>query len=149
MTEVLFYHLQSQPLEAVLPGLLERCVERGWRAVVQTSSEERAEALDAHLWTYRDDSFLPHGLPSGDFVRRQPILLTTDEGNANGAHVRFLVDGAAPGVIDPYERVVLVFDGTDNESVQAARGWWKEVRDGGHKATYWQQGANGRWEEKG
>ena len=115
MTEVLFYHLQNQPLEAVLPGLLERCLERGWRAVVQTNSEERAEALDAYLWTYRDDSFLPHGLPGGEFARRQPILLTSDDGNANEAEVRFLVDGAPLGEVDPYRRVVLIFDGNDPE----------------------------------
>ena len=61
MTEMLFYHLQRQPLERVLPTLLERSLERGWRVVVQAPSEERVDALDAHLWTYRDDSFLPHG----------------------------------------------------------------------------------------
>lgn len=149
MSEVLFYHLQNQPLEAVLPGLLERCLERGWRAVVQTSSRERAEALDAHLWTYRDDSFLPHGLPAGEFAAREPILLTSDGGNANGAEVRFLVDSAPLGEVDPYRRVVVLFDGNDPESVEAARGWWRQVRDNGHKATYWQQDENGRWREKG
>ena len=60
MTEVLFYHLQDMSLENVLPPLLEKSLERGWRVVVQSTSEERADALDAHLWTYRDDSFLPH-----------------------------------------------------------------------------------------
>jgi DNA polymerase III subunit chi len=39
----------------VLPELLEKCLERQWRAVVQLGSDERRDALDAHLWTYRDD----------------------------------------------------------------------------------------------
>ncbi|MFZ0116056.1 MAG: DNA polymerase III subunit chi, partial [Xanthobacteraceae bacterium] len=52
MTEVLFYHLQEQPIEKVLPNLLERSLERGWRVVVQASSEDRVDALDAHLWTF-------------------------------------------------------------------------------------------------
>ncbi len=60
MTEVLFYHLQNITVENVLPPLLEKSLERGWRVVVQSTSPERADALDAHLWTYRDDSFLPH-----------------------------------------------------------------------------------------
>jgi DNA polymerase-3 subunit chi len=51
MTEVLFYHLQDMLLENVLPPLLEKSLERGWRVVVQSTSEERADALDAHLWT--------------------------------------------------------------------------------------------------
>ena len=93
MTEVLFYHLQRQPLERVLPQLLERSVERGWRVVVQAASEERVDALDAHLWTYRDDSFLPHGTAGAGEAAAQPILLTTAEHNPNGATVRFLLDG--------------------------------------------------------
>ncbi|KFL26848.1 DNA polymerase III subunit chi, partial [Devosia sp. 17-2-E-8] len=31
MPDVLFYHLENQPLEKVLPLLLEKTVERGWR----------------------------------------------------------------------------------------------------------------------
>ena len=132
----------------MLPGLLERSLARGWRAVVQTASDERAEALDAHLWTYADDSFLPHGLAVGDSADRQPILLTTGEDNQNRANVRFLVDGVGPGEVAGYERVVIMFDGNDDEAVSAARGWWKRVKGDGHEATYWQQNPAGRWEEK-
>src|SRR5262249_29143533 len=89
MTELLFYHLHRQPLEKVLPTLLEKSLERGWRVVVQAASPERVEALDAHLWTYSDDSFLPHGTTGEPQAPEQPILLTADSGNPNGANVRF------------------------------------------------------------
>src|SRR5438105_15692000 len=94
MTELLIYQLQRQPLERVLPALIERSLERGWRVVVQASSEERVEALDAQLWTFRDDSFLPHGSWREAEAREQPILLTIHDDNPNGAAVRFLVDRA-------------------------------------------------------
>ena len=149
MAEILFYHLQRRPLEDVLPGLLERCLERGWRATVQTGSQERAEALDAHLWTYRDDAFLPHGLAGGDAAAEQPVLLTSDTSNTNGAEVRFFVDGAPLGTLDGYRRIAILFDGNDPAAIDAARNWWKQFREDGHDATYWQQNANGRWEEKG
>jgi len=77
MTEVLFYHLQDMTLESVLPPLLEKSLERGWRVVVQSTSQERADALDAHLWTYRDDSFLPHATWRAGDAADQPILLAT------------------------------------------------------------------------
>ena len=93
MTEVLFYHLQRQPLEKVLPTLLERSLERGWRVVVQAASDERIDALDAQLWTYRDDAFLPHGTTREAEAAMQPVLLTTSDGNANRANVRFLIVG--------------------------------------------------------
>ena len=95
MTDMLFYHLQHQPLEKVLPTLLEKSLERGWRVAVQVASEERIEALDAHLWTYRDDSFLPHGTWRDPTVSEQPVVLTINDDNPNRANVRFLLDGAA------------------------------------------------------
>jgi DNA polymerase-3 subunit chi len=148
MTEVLFYHMQRQPLESVLPGLLEKCVERGWRVVVQFGSEERRDAIDAHLWTYRDDGFLPHGTQKDGFPDRQPIWLTAGEENPNAATVRFFADGAKADDYAAYERIVLLFDGNDADAVDAARDEWKRVKSGGHDATYWQQSDGGRWEKK-
>ncbi|MGB7657262.1 MAG: DNA polymerase III subunit chi, partial [Pseudolabrys sp.] len=115
MTEILFYQLQGQKLESVLPALLEKSLERGWKVVVQGSTEERIEALDAHLWTYRDDGFLPHGTWRESEAAQQPVLLTPNDGNPNGATVRFLIDRAPlPVDVERYQRIVMVFDGEDD-----------------------------------
>ena len=155
MTEVLFYHLQDMTLESVLPPLLEKSLERGWRVVVQSTSQERAEALDAHLWTYRDDSFLPHATwPAGDGNRAgdaqdQPIVLAVEEGNPNRANVRFLIDSAAlPADTDAYDRVVLVFNGEDGEALAAARNAWIDCKTRGFEVTYWQADERGRWQRR-
>jgi DNA polymerase-3 subunit chi len=149
MTEILFYHLQRQPLERVLPTLLEKSLERGWRVVVQAASEERAEALDAHLWTFRDDSFLPHGTWREAQAPEQPILITVNDDNPNAAQVRFLLEGApVPADAAAYERVVLVFDGDDAEALEAARARWSEAKQNGFDVTYWQTDERGRWQRK-
>ncbi len=147
-TEVLFYHLERQPLERVLPSLLQRTLERGWRAVVQVGSTERLEALDAHLWTYAEDSFLPHGTAKESAPDRQPILLTVGEENDNGAGVRFLLDGADMEAYAGYTRIVVIFDGRDGDALAAARAQWQRVRAQGCKAAYWRQSDAGRWEQK-
>jgi DNA polymerase-3 subunit chi len=149
MTEVLFYHLQHQPLERVLPTLLEKSIERGWRVVVQGSSEERIEALDAHLWTYREDGFLPHGTWRESEPQSQPILLTVGDHNPNDASVRFLVDGAAlPSDTAAYQRIVLLFDGDDPDALAAARSQWSAAKASGCAVTYWQPDEQGRWQRK-
>jgi DNA polymerase-3 subunit chi len=148
MTEVLFYHLTESTLEDALPPLVEKSLERGWKAVVQTGSEERRTALDQHLWTYREDSFLAHGLDHEPHAAEQPVLLTTGQGTANGARIRFLVDGAIPPDLSPYERAVFMFDGHDEGQVEQARAHWKTVKAAGHQATYWQQTPERRWERK-
>lgn len=148
MTEVLFYHLERVPLERVLPELLERTLQRGWHAVVQAASEERVDALDSLLWTYRDASFLPHGTAKEGRPERQPVFLTTGETNPNGAQVRFFVDGADADELGTYERAVHLFDGRDADAVQRAREQWSAAKAAGHDVTYWQQGEAGRWEKK-
>ena len=149
MTEILFYHLQGQKLENVLPGLLEKSLNRGWKVVVQGSTEERIEALDAHLWTYREDGFLPHGTWREPEAAQQPVLLTKNDGNPNGASVRFLIEGAPiPSDIERYQRIVLLFDGQDEEAAAAARAHWSDAKAKGLKATYWQADEQGRWSEK-
>jgi DNA polymerase-3 subunit chi len=150
MTEILFYHLQRQPLERVLPTLIEKSLERGWRVVVQAAAEERIEALDAHLWTFRDDSFLPHGTWREAIVSEQPVVLTIHDDNPNGAAVRFLIDGVpVPADAAAYQRIVLIFDGEDPEAVATARERWSEGRAQGFDVTYWQTDEQGRWQRMG
>ena len=149
MTEIRFYHLHDQRLERVLPQLLEISLQRGWRVVVQAASDERVEALDAHLWTYRDDSFLPHGAARNADAAGQPIALTADDSNPNDATVRFLIDGAPiPSDAARYERVVLIFDGNDEDAVALARERWTQTKAQAFDASYWQPDASGRWVQK-
>lgn len=148
MTEILFYHLTETKLADALPPLLEKSLDRGWRVAVQVSDEAARDALDAHLWSFRDDSFLPHGRDDADFTEEQPILLTVGEGNANAATVRFCVDGVKAPDPSAYERLVLMFDGHDQRQLETARAEWKRLKGEGHQLTYWQQTAEGRWEKK-
>jgi DNA polymerase III subunit chi len=154
VTEIWFYHLQSQSLERVLPTLIEKSLEKGWRVALQARSEERLEALDSWLWTFSDESFLAHGRAGDGEPNLQPVYLTTGIENPNGAALRLLVEGAKIGPalinesVENYVRVVALFDGNNAEELSHARAQWKEVRELGFAPTYWQQSANGRWEMK-
>jgi len=147
-TEVLFYHLERTSLERVLPNLVEKSLERGWRAVIQAASRERVEALDSALWTYRDDSFIPHGSDADEHASLYPVVLTDDDFNPNDAQIRFFVDGADAGDLSEYERAVYLFDGRDEAAVALARRQWQSAKAAGHDVTYWQQNDGGKWERK-
>jgi DNA polymerase III subunit chi len=149
MTEVLFYHLQDMTVENVLPPLLEKSIERGWRVVVQSTSQERTEALDAHLWTYREDSFLPHAIWRVADAEDHPIILAIESDNPNRANVRFLVDNAPlPTDSETYDRVVLLFNGDDADALAAARQSWTDCKARGFEVTYWQADDRGRWQKR-
>lgn len=146
MAELWFYHLERSELERALPPLLEKCLQRGWRALVRGGSQERIEQLDEALWTYRDESFLPHAR-EGD-PKRQPVWLTTEGGNPNGAQALFLIDGAEPGDLGAFERACLVFDGRDQAALETARSRWKQAKEQGAVASYWKESAAGKWEKQ-
>jgi DNA polymerase-3 subunit chi len=148
MTEVRFYHLQRTTLEAALPQMLEKVLERGQRAVVILGSEQRVEALAGHLWTYRENSFLPHGTPRDGRPEHQPIWLTDQDENPNGAQLLFLGDGARSQRVGDYETCIELFDGNDEAAVAAARQRWNECKAAGCTLVYYQQNERGRWEEK-
>lgn len=148
MAEVLFYHLVQGSVEKVLPPLLEKSLERGWRVTIESPDEARLTSLDAYLWSYKDASFLPHGLSREKHASEQPILLASTSENHNQAQVRFLIDGAEPENVSDYLRLVLIFDGRDEAALASARLNWKRIKEKGHEVTYWQQNARGGWEKK-
>jgi len=149
MTEVLFYHLTQTGAEQALPGLLERSLERGWKVTIQTETEAQVDDLDKRLWTYRDDSFLPHAKQQGaaGSPDDHPIWLTVGTDNPNNANIRFVLGAAVPAGIEGYERVIYMFDGHDEDAVSAVRERWKIEKKAGHDLTYWQQDGEGRWQK--
>lgn len=148
LTDVAFYHLQSAPLEAALPKLLEKTLAAGKRAVVVAGSAERVEALVATLWTYDSASWLPHGSAADGYAADQPIWLTVGDDVPNGASFLFLVDGADSARVGDFERSFDLFDGKDDAAVAAARSRWRARKAEGHTVTYWQQTDRGGWERK-
>jgi DNA polymerase-3 subunit chi len=149
MAEVWFYHLERTALEQALPELLEKTLARGWSAQVRCRTAERAAVLDGALWTYREDSFLPHGLESEPDADRQPVVLGTGEGNPNAAQALFLIDDAEPGSLDGFARTVVFIDGRDPAAVAAGRSRWTSLKAAGASLSYWQQKPEGGWEKRG
>jgi DNA polymerase-3 subunit chi len=147
--EVWFYHLERTGLDQALPELLDKTLARGWRALVRATGADRLEHLDGWLWSWREDSFLPHGLASEPLAERQPVLLTTGADNPNGAQVLVLIDGAEPGDLGPYTRCLVLFDGKDEAQLGLARRQWSALKAAGAALSYWKQSGEGRWEKSG
>ena len=147
MPEIRFYHLERTALDAALPNLLERCLERDWHAVVLAGSPERVEALNGQLWTYNDRAFLPHGSEKDGYAEHQPVWLTARDENPNGAKVLFLLDGMTSENLGLFELVCTLFDGRDSMAVESARQSWRAYREDGFDVTYWRQTESG-WEQQ-
>ncbi len=130
-------HLERTGLDQALPELLEKTLLAGLEG---GGPHPRAAAAsttwDGWLWSYRDDSFLPHAPADEPGAARQPILLTLGQDNLNAADALFLVDGADPGELAGYARCVVLFDGADAAQLAVARAQWSAVKAKGHPVSY-------------
>ena len=131
----------------MLPVLVEKTLARGWRALLRFSTPERLETIDSALWTYRDESFLPHGSARDGHADRQPVFLTLDDANPNGAAVLFLLEAAEEREPERFSRVIRLFDGADEEAKALARTEWKRAKAAGFEVSYWRQDASGAWKK--
>lgn len=145
--EIWFYHLERSTLDQVLPGLLEKTRDRGWKALVRAADSRLLDDIDERLWTYRDDSFLAHGRATEAEASRQPIVLTESTENPNAAQALFIVDSAELGDTKGFDRCFIIFDGRDETALSGARVRWKTLKDQGANLAYWKQSPEGRWEK--
>ena len=145
--EYWFYHLEASTLEGVLPGLLEKTLAKGWRALVKLP-EDKLEQLDTFLWSFRDDAFLPHGREDEPQAELQPILLSATTESAKSFDAVFLLDGASIEDMDGVSRAMVMINGRAAEDVKRERSRWKTLKETGASLAYYQQNARGGWEKK-
>jgi len=142
-----FYHLEHASVEAVLPILLEKTREKGWTALVKMSDERLAE-MDQYLWTYRDDSFLPHGRDDEPMSARQPIILSSAAETSDGSECVFLLDQTDIELSSATQRCIVIIEGQSADSVTFERSRWKRLSETDVKLSYWQQNDRGEWQKK-
>jgi len=144
-----FYHLTQRPLVETLSMLLEKSLANGWRVALRGTDREGLAALDQALWTFSEDSFLPHGLAGGPQDAHQPVLLTLEDSAPNKPDCVMAVHGAevSASEVAAMQRVCVLFDGHDPVALDQARGQWKRLKTEGASAQYWSE-ESGRWEMK-
>lgn len=150
-TQWYFYHLERTSLEQAAGALLEKCLQHDKRVLAVSDRVERRASLDQALWTYRDESFLPHGRDEAEGLdpAAQPVLISHNMANQNGAHFCLLMDGADPGLEVDFERCMVMFDGADQATRQIARIQYKKAKELGAVVRYFQQTPSNGWKEAG
>jgi DNA polymerase-3 subunit chi len=143
--QVDFYHLAAVPLERVLPRIAERLLGDGQRLLVVAGEEALAARIDADLWTYAPDAFLPHGRAGAEGEADQPLLISAATNPANGARNIAIVDGMWRDEALGFDRAFYLFDAG---TIDGARAAWRTL---GMREDivrrYWKQDEDGRWRE--
>ena len=143
--QVDFYHLEAVPLERVLPRIAERLVGDGQRLLVIAADDALAARLDADLWTYAADAFLPHGRAGAEGAADQPVLIAAIADPVNGARNVAIADGVWRDEALGFDRAFYLFDAA---TIADARAAWRALGLREDIARrYWKQDEDGRWRE--
>lgn len=135
-----FYQLERAPVEAVLPRIAERVLGDGGRLLVVTGDAAQAVLLDEWLWSWKPESFLPHGRAGAGAETLQPVLISGDCTGLNGARNIALADGVWREEALGFDRAFVFFG---PERIEAARTAWRAL--GAVERRFWKQDEAGRW----
>lgn len=143
-----FYHLQKSTLDEALPLLVSKAYQTGKHIKIKIGNEVQVSFLSTLLWTFDEESFLPHGTKKDEAPELQPIYLSSEDDLPNGAKILFVVDGAdiSLDIIEKYERVLYIFNGQSENELIKARNMWKMFQQNGSECHYWKQNELGKWE---
>ncbi len=147
MTDIRFYHLNTRTLDQALPEIVQKALSVGHKIVVRAPDDKEVERLNNLLWTFRPDSFIPHGSAKDGSPDHQPVWLSAGNDNPNNANVLILTGGLQDDALEGYTLACDIFDGRNEDNVLSARQRWKAYKNSGHALTYWQQTEKG-WEQK-
>lgn len=132
MTEVLFVEVTATRLEFRVCELAEGIYAQGERLQILAPDSGQASRLDDFLWTFRPDSFIPHGLlePAGDNPTL-PIVITTREEQVPGIRRLLMLEFASPEFLRSFAEAIhlVVVDNRDRR--EASRRYWVQLREAG------------------
>ena len=83
------------------------------RVLVAVPSHEAAIYIDQLLWKLPEESFLPHSI--GNFPTQEPIAITTEKTNINGAEVVFNLTPGLCSQVELFKTVYELYDLTSKE----------------------------------
>lgn len=123
MVRVDFYILPASDPDApqrFACRLAEKAWEKGHRVFIHTTTPLLAQQMDELLWTYRQDSFLPHGLyTEGEEEAVLPVLVGAEVVPTGTLDVLINLAATVPSWFDRCNRVAEVVGGTEEARTSA------------------------------
>ncbi|MDR3477777.1 MAG: DNA polymerase III subunit chi [Gammaproteobacteria bacterium] len=111
--------------------LIEKAYKNRHRVYVNTDNEQEAKQLDELLWTYRDDSFLPHNLYGEGPEPAPPIQIGYQTTPEKHRDILLNLSKTIPEFYQQFARVLEIVS-NDADIQNAARENYRQYRTQGH-----------------
>ena len=132
MTRIDFYQISGDEC-AFACRLIDQVYRKGHQIYVHTSTEEQARTLDEQLWTFKEETFVPHSLHSE--ALDVPIKIGFDHEPEEHQDVMINLSGQIPHFFSRFDRVAEVVP-VDQNSRQAARENYAYYKERGYVLNY-------------
>ena len=137
MTEVIFVEVTASRMEMQACEIAERIYAEGDRLLIVAIDEEQAARLDDLLWTYKPDTFVPHGLwKSMDNEPAQPVIITTQKERVPGIASLLTMDYCPVEMVQQFSQVIHVVVVDNQERLEASRRYWTLLKDAGFSLSH-------------
>ena len=133
MTQVEFYILENdQSREMIACHLVEKAWQQQHRVHIHTESAAQAKKLDEMLWSFSDDSFIPHEIGS----HNEKLATVSIDHAADPVCHEMLINLAAevPVFFSRFERVTEIID-DDPQHKESGRERYRFYRDRGYELS--------------
>ncbi|MCX4025739.1 DNA polymerase III subunit chi [Endozoicomonas sp. SM1973] len=134
MTRIDFYILPDQQPAARLQfccRLAEKAIKHAKSVYIHTNGHEEAAMLDELLWSFREDSFIPHQLDTKHDDASCPVKIGWQLPPQSSTSLLINLTDTVPSFVDQFERVAEIVAG-DGVSRKTARQNFKSYRDKGY-----------------
>lgn len=134
MTQVDFYILAdkaSGDRYSLACRIADKAWSQGHRVYLHTNSEAESKHLDTLLWTYREGSFLPHGLFGQTDSEMTPVIIGHTENPGDEHDTLINLATTLPDFFSRFERVAELID-NDPHIKQTGRERFRIYRDRGY-----------------
>ena len=128
-----FYLLNSAEPDArglLACRLIEKAYQRGHRVFVHCNSQLEAEQLDELLWTYKDDSFVPHNLQGEGPEPPPPVQIGFDKEPRGFNDILINMANPIPSYFTRFKRVIEIV-AFDEEAKAISREHYRDYRNKG------------------
>ena len=141
-----FYNSSHRNVVADISFLIEKLFKEKNRILVCCKDQETVEVIDAFLWTYKEDEFIPHSIATKEKNSIYPILITTDIHEDYDHNVLLASSGVLIKETDwrKFAKAYYFFDDQENKEKENAREMWKNFSALNIVCKYWVNTAN-KW----
>jgi DNA polymerase-3 subunit chi len=134
MTQVDFYILDEDTGENrqhYACRLTDKAYRQGRKVYIHTNSPGETQILDRLLWTFRDQSFVPHGISGSADLETTPVIIGDQEPPQQADDVLINLSPLVPSFFSRFQRVAEIVD-QQEEVKRSSREHYQFYRDRGY-----------------